>query len=216
MHLGLLFIQQPHQLVVLFNRLQRLNKHRLPARARTMHHAADLALELRLHWNHKPFAANSNQRILRTARFRKLRQRTPQAVFNRTMLPLHRPANPSQLRRRIIAQASIGFNLPTQKPQQISQIMRQQRSRKLLHRRPLPIHRSRRRKHRLPPRFHFFSMAQRRQQLRRFQRRAVNPSLVQQLRCIDDAAKIKPRTRHHQPAHLRRPLLLLLDPSKLA
>jgi hypothetical protein len=116
MNLPLLFVQQTHQFVVLLNRLHRLHKHRLTRRRRPMHHARHLALELRLHRNHKPLAANRNQIVLRTSAIAQSAQRPPQTLFNRTMLPLHRTANPPQLRRSIVIQRTIRLDLSAQHP----------------------------------------------------------------------------------------------------
>ena len=67
MHLRLLLIEQPYQLVILLNRLQRLDENSLSAGARAMNHAADLAFELRLDGNDKTLATHRDQLVLRAA-----------------------------------------------------------------------------------------------------------------------------------------------------
>ena len=65
---GLLFFQQPHQLVVLLDGLQRLDEYRLAAGADPVHHAVDALLLLDLDGNHEPLAADGDQFVLHRAR----------------------------------------------------------------------------------------------------------------------------------------------------
>ena len=67
MNLRQLLIQQPHQFVVLLDRLQRLHKHGLPARTGTVYHTLHPALLFGLHRNHKALAAYGDQLILHCA-----------------------------------------------------------------------------------------------------------------------------------------------------
>ena len=118
MNLALLFVQQPHQLVVLFDGLQRLNKHRLPRRRRPMNHPRHTLAKLRLHWNHEPLAAHRNQLLLCRSLAGQRAQRLPQALFNRPVLPLHRAPDAPQLVARVVGDRSVRLDLSPQRVQQ--------------------------------------------------------------------------------------------------
>jgi hypothetical protein len=64
MNLRLLFLQQSHQLVVLLNSFERLNKHGLPAGTGAVHHALHAALLLNFYRNDEALAAYRNQFVL--------------------------------------------------------------------------------------------------------------------------------------------------------
>ena len=78
MNLGLLFFEQPHQLVVLLDGLQRLDIDRQARRTRPVHHAADAPLEFAAHRNDEAVAANGDDVVLRRPFRRKLAQRGAQ------------------------------------------------------------------------------------------------------------------------------------------
>ena len=213
-NLALLFIQQTRQLIIVLDSLHRLDKHRLATRTRPMHDAADLALELNLHRNHKAFAAHSDQRILRAAIFGQLRQGASQTGLNRSVLMLQRAANAPQLRRGIIAQAAIRLNLSAQRAQQIREIVLHERRRQLLHPRPLRTHRIRRRKDHLPPGLNALRMHNHRAEFDSLQRCALNPRLFKRLSHIEDSAEVEAATSN-QPLHLGIALLLFTNPNRL-
>ena len=120
--LGLLFFDQPHQLVILLDGLERLQVDRLPTRRRAMHHPGNAPLILRLDRDHETFSPNRDQVFLRAAALRKTPQRTAQAFLDHSLLPFHLPPDAPQIRRRIIAQRAIGIEARTQRTRQIRQL----------------------------------------------------------------------------------------------
>ena len=67
-NLRLLFIEQPHQLVVLFDGFERLDENGLPARAGAVHHALHAPFLLDLYRDHKALTANCDQLVLQPRR----------------------------------------------------------------------------------------------------------------------------------------------------
>ena len=67
MNFRLLFIEQPHQLVILFDGFERFDENRLPARTGAVHHALDSPLLLDFYGDDKSFATNGDQFILQSA-----------------------------------------------------------------------------------------------------------------------------------------------------
>ena len=72
MSLRLLFVEQPHQFVVLFDRLEGLDKNGLPTRTGSVHHTLHAPFLLDLHRDDKAFAADRYQLFLRGAAFGEL------------------------------------------------------------------------------------------------------------------------------------------------
>ena len=70
MRLRLLFIEQTYQIVILLDRLNRLNKDSLPARTRPVHNPRHAPLLFDLHRNHKTFATNGDEFVLHRSAFR--------------------------------------------------------------------------------------------------------------------------------------------------
>ena len=70
----MLFIQQPHQFVVLFDRLQRLDKHGLSAGTGAVDDALHPAFLFDLDWDDEAFAADRDQFVLHRAAFDRRRR----------------------------------------------------------------------------------------------------------------------------------------------
>ena len=96
MNLRLLFLQQPHQLVVLLNSFQRLNKHRLPAGAGAVHHALHAPLLLNFYRNNEALAAYRNQFVLNRSALGQAAQIAAQGFLNRALLFFDFSANSRQ------------------------------------------------------------------------------------------------------------------------
>ena len=120
--LGLLFFDQPHQLIVLLDGLERLQVNRLPAGGGAMHHPGNTPLMLRLHRDHKTLPADSDQVLLRAASFRETPQSTAQAFFDHSLLAFHLPADSPQIGGRIIAQRAVGIEARPQRTCQVRQL----------------------------------------------------------------------------------------------
>ena len=67
MNLRLLFLQHPHQFVVLLDGLQRLDEHGLAARTRAVDHALHAAFLLDLYWDDKALPADGDELVLHRA-----------------------------------------------------------------------------------------------------------------------------------------------------
>jgi hypothetical protein len=108
--LGLFFFDQPDQLVVLLDGLERLQVNRLAAGAGAMHHSGNAPLMLRLDRDDEALPAYGDQIFLGAAAFREPAQGAAQALFNRSLLALDLAADPPQIGRRVVAQRAIGFS----------------------------------------------------------------------------------------------------------
>src|SRR5207253_7457671 len=64
MNLSLLFLQQSHELVILLNGFQRLDKNRLPARTRAMNYTLHSPLLLDFHRDDEALTANGDEILL--------------------------------------------------------------------------------------------------------------------------------------------------------
>src|SRR5207302_5028603 len=102
MNLGLLFIEEPNQLVVLLDGLKRFNKYGLSRRRRTVNDAGDSSFELGFDRNNKSFAADGDEIILGAAAFAQAAQGFPQALFDRMMLAFDRSADAAEFGRGFI------------------------------------------------------------------------------------------------------------------
>ena len=65
--LGLLFVEQSNQFIILLDGFERLHKHRLAAGTGSMHHSLHAPFLLNLHRDDKAFAADRHQFILHRA-----------------------------------------------------------------------------------------------------------------------------------------------------
>ena len=197
MNLLLLIFQQSHQVVVQLNRLQGLDVHRLPAGARSMHHALHAALPLRLDRNHKALAANRDHFVLHRAALGIPPQRGAQTLLNRPLLPFHLAPDAPQLGRSIVGQRPIRQNLLAHRLRQVSQARRQQLVRQRCQLRqtvPRILWRS---PHQLRPASDLLSQRNDCPQLLRFERHALDPRLRQQIGRIEK----RPQLRHHACRH---------------
>ena len=86
--LGLLVVQQPHQVVVLLDGLQRLDEDGLPARRRSVGHALHAPTLFDLHRDHEAIPANRDQLVLHGPALREPAQVAAQRFLNRAFLLL--------------------------------------------------------------------------------------------------------------------------------
>ena len=106
--LGLFLFDQPYQLVVLLDGLERLQVDRLPAGAGAMDHAGNAPLMLRLYRYDETLPAYGDQIFLGAAAFAESAQGAAQALFDHTLLALDLPADPAQIGRSVVAERAIG------------------------------------------------------------------------------------------------------------
>ena len=138
MDLGLLVVEQPHQFVVLLDRLQRLDEHGLPARRSAMRHALHPPAVFHFHRNHKAFAANGDQFFLHRAAVGKPPQIRAQRLLDASLLLFDFAANARQLRRGAVVQRAIGKDLVAEVTQQGCEVF--QCLRKFVYCLPLVLH----------------------------------------------------------------------------
>ncbi len=86
MNLGLLFIQQPDELIVLLDSFKRFNKDGLPAGTCAMHDALHPPFLFNLHGDDKALSANCDQFILHSSAFGQAAQVTAERLLNLTTL----------------------------------------------------------------------------------------------------------------------------------
>ncbi len=120
--LGLFFFDQPHQLVVLLDGLERLEVNRLAAGGGAMYHAGNAPLVFRLHGNHKSLPANRDQVLLCAPAFAKTTESTAQALFNHSLLALDLAADAAQISRCVVAERAVGIETRAQRTCQMGQL----------------------------------------------------------------------------------------------
>ena len=111
MDLGLFFIQQAHQFVVLLDGFERLDKDGLSAGTGAVHHALHAALLLDFYRDHEALAADGDQFVLHRAAFGEFPQVAAQRFLNLAFLLLDLAANAAQFGRRAIVERAVGQNL---------------------------------------------------------------------------------------------------------
>ena len=116
------FFQQPHQFVVLLDRLQRLDEHGLPARTRAVHHALHAPFLLDFHRDDKAFAADGHEFVLHRAALGQPPQIAAQRFLNGAALFFDLAANARQLGRSFIFQRSIGLDLVAEEAQKFGEV----------------------------------------------------------------------------------------------
>ena len=111
MNLCLLFLDEPHQLIVLLNGFERLHIDSLARGTRAVNHACDAPLKLRAHRNHEALTANGNDVVLRRVFRGELAQRRAQAFLDKFLLALLLAADAIQLGRGVVGERAVGLNL---------------------------------------------------------------------------------------------------------
>src|SRR5205807_7848869 len=96
-HLGLLLLQQSHEIVVLLDGFQGFDEDSLSAGTGSMNDAVYAPSLLGLDRNHEAFAANSDQLVLHCAAFGKMPQVASQGFLNEALLFFDIPTNTPQL-----------------------------------------------------------------------------------------------------------------------
>jgi hypothetical protein len=123
MDLRLLFVEQTYKFVVLLDGIERFDEYGLPGRGRTVNDSGNLAFKLGFDGDDEAVAADGDEVFLGTAAFAQAAQRFAQALFNRTVLAFYRSADTAKLRRCVVVEAAVGFDLATKKTQEGSKIM---------------------------------------------------------------------------------------------
>ena len=123
MDLGLFFIQQAHQFVVLLDGLERLDKDGLSAGTGAVHYTLHAALLLHFYWDDKALAADGDQFVLHRAAFGKFPQVAAQGFLNLAFLLLDLTANAAQFGRRAIVERAIRQNLVAERTQEAGEVL---------------------------------------------------------------------------------------------
>ena len=214
MNLRLLVVQEPHQIVVLLNRLQRLDENGLAAGRRSVRHSLHAPPLLDLHGDDEAIAANRDQLFLHGAAFGEPPQITAQRFLDGALLLFDVAANARQLRRSFVVQRTVGKNLVAEVAQQGREVGDVLES--SLHRLPTFGDIRRRVKGDLAPLGGAVGHQQQVANLQHFQRGAADARLVDQLGGIEQAVKVEAAARAQVSAQLFRELLLPLNPLPVA
>jgi len=142
MDLGLLFVEQAYQLVILINGFERLDEYGLSAGTGAVDHALDTAFLLHLYRNHETFAADGDEFVLHRAAFGEFAQIAAQRLLNLALLLFGFTANSAQFSRGAIVECAVGQNLVMKGPQKRGEILNT--AGKSVHGAPVGTHGSRR------------------------------------------------------------------------
>src|ERR1700676_4735263 len=107
MQLGELVFEQSNQFIILLDGFERLDKNRLPAGTRSVHHARYTALVLRLDRNDEAFAAYRDNFFLRSAVLTKPPQVGLQRLLYGAPLLFDLTPNARQFRRRSVVECAV-------------------------------------------------------------------------------------------------------------
>ncbi len=135
--LGLLFIEQPHQFVVLFDGLKRLDKYRLPAGTCAVDHALHTAFLLDFDWDYEALAAYGDQLILHRAALGQPAQIAAQGLLDRSPLALDLAPDSGQFGRGPVFERAVRLDLVAEASQELGEIGDARRKRR--HRGPTPL-----------------------------------------------------------------------------
>src|SRR5208283_2589311 len=122
MNLGLFFVEQADQFVVLLDGFERLDKDGLSAGTGSVHYALDTAFLLDLYRDHEALAADGDEFILHGAPFGQLAQVAAQRFLNLPFLLFDFAANAAQLGRSAIVKRAVGQDLVTERAQEAGEI----------------------------------------------------------------------------------------------
>src|SRR6266478_3845622 len=139
MNLGLFFIEQAYQFVVLLDGFERLDKDGLSAGTGAVHDALHAAFLLDFHRNHKTLAADGNQFILYRPALGEFAQVAAERFLNLTLLFFGVAANAAKFGGRTIVERAVGKDLVVKRAQEASEIL--DTGRKRLYAGPLGAHR---------------------------------------------------------------------------
>src|SRR5208282_2439368 len=148
-NLGLFFIQQAHQFVVLLDGFERLDKHGLSAGTGTVNHALHSAFLFDFYRDYEALAADGDQFVLHGAAFGEFPQVAAQRVLDLPLLLLDLAANAAQFGRSAIVERAVGQNFVAERAQERSEIL--DAGGKRGYRGPLGTHRSGRLTHDFAP-----------------------------------------------------------------
>ena len=123
MDLGLFFIQQADEFIVLLDGFERLDKHGLSAGTGAVHHALDAAFLLDFHRDHKTLAADGDQFVLHRPAFGEFAQVAAQRLLDLAFLLFDLAANAVQFGRGAVVERAVGKNLVVKGAQEDSEIL---------------------------------------------------------------------------------------------
>ena len=121
-NLGLLFVQQANQFIVLLDGLQGLDENRLPAGTGPVHHSLNAPPLLNLDRNHETLAADRYQLFLNGAALRETAQVIAQRILDGALLFLNVASNTRQFRGGAIVQRAVRQDLAAKEPQKLSEV----------------------------------------------------------------------------------------------
>src|SRR6266446_2287374 len=123
MNLGLFFIEQAHEFVVLLDGFERLDKDGLSAGTGAVDDALHTTLLLDFHRDDKPLAADGDQLVLHGPAFGEFAQVAAQRFLDLTLLFFGVAANAAKLGRCAIVERAVGQNLVVKRAQEAGEIL---------------------------------------------------------------------------------------------
>ena len=123
MDLGLFFIQQANEFVVLLDGFEGLDKDGLSAGTGAVDDALDAAFLLDFHRDHETLAADGDQFILHGATFGEFAKVAAQRFLDLPFLLLDLAANAAQFGRSAIVERAVGQNLVVERAQEDGEIL---------------------------------------------------------------------------------------------
>ena len=123
MDLGLFFIEQAHQFVVLLDGFERLDEDGLTAGTGAVHYALHPALLLDFDGDHKTLAADGDQFVLHGAAFGEFPQVAAQRFLDLTLLLLDLTPNAAQFGRSAIVERPVRQDLVAEPAQEVCEIL---------------------------------------------------------------------------------------------
>src|ERR1035441_203455 len=123
MDLGLFFIEQPDEFVVLLDGFERLDEYGLSAGTGAVDYALDAAFLLDFHRDDETLAADGDEFVLDGAAFGEFPQVAAQRFLDLTLLLLDLTANAVQFGRSAIVQSAVGKNLVAKGAQEVGEVL---------------------------------------------------------------------------------------------
>src|ERR1700754_4693601 len=156
-----------------------------------MNDTRNLPLELGFNRNNETVTAYSDEVFLSTASFAQAAQRFAETLFNRAMLTFHGTANAAKLRRGVIVEAAVRFDLATQVTKERDKIVVEKWGRKLLDTRPLVADTTGSGAEQIPPGSDSLNNFEEIADLGGFKGSSVDAGLVQKRGGIKEAVKLE-------------------------
>ncbi len=113
-NLGLFFVEETDEFVVLLDGLEGFDEDGLAGGGRAVDDAGDLAFELSFDGDDEAVAADGDEVVLGAAPFAEAAQGLAEALFDGAVLAFHGAANAAEFGGGVVVEAAVGFDLAAQ------------------------------------------------------------------------------------------------------